>query len=146
MVAVGYGLQTADCEDVVQETFMRLLRADPTFNDSEHEKAWLIVTAANVCKNYLTKSERKNLALQDWDADGETPSSEVPPAPDQDSQLLACLGQLPERLRLTLYLYYYEGYNSQEISEMLGIHPASVRRRLSEARSLIKKLWKQYEK
>lgn len=59
MVAVGYGLQAADCEDVVQESFMRLLRADPVFNDPEHKKAWLIVTAANVCKNYLARSERK---------------------------------------------------------------------------------------
>ena len=77
MVAVGYGLQAADCEDVVQESFMRLLHADPVFNDPEHKKAWLIVTAANVCKNYLARSERKNLALPDWDQasdDGQHPS------------------------------------------------------------------------
>lgn len=143
--------------------------ADPVFNDPEHKKAWLIVTAANVCKNYLARSERKNLALPDWDqasddgqhpspghstpynetsvlyGDGPAPYSETPDLcgenpsiSDRDCQLLACLGQLPARLRLTLYLYFYEGYNSQEISEMPGIHPASVRRRLSEARRLIK--------
>jgi RNA polymerase sigma factor (sigma-70 family) len=142
MVAVSYGLQAADCEDIVQETFIRLLRANPVFNDAEHEKAWLIVTAGNLCKNYLAKSERKNIPLDGWDA----PADSGPAANESEQQMVRCLRQLPERLRLTVYLYYYEGYNSREIAEMLGIHSASVRRRLSEARGYLKELWKTYEK
>ncbi|MDO5016431.1 MAG: sigma-70 family RNA polymerase sigma factor [Eubacteriales bacterium] len=145
LVAVSYGLQVVDCEDIVQETFIRLLRANPAFNDAEHEKAWLIVTAGNLCKNYLAKSERKNIPLEGWDGPvetGETGSG----AYDSEQQMIHCIRQLPERLRLTVYLYYYESYNSREIADMLGIHSASVRRRLSEARRYLKELWKTYEK
>ena len=43
----------ADLEDAVQDTFLKLIKADKRFESLEHEKAWLIVTATNTCKNYL---------------------------------------------------------------------------------------------
>ena len=41
-----------DAEDVVQEVFLRLVRARPSFRDEEHGKAWLLRVAAN-CTNDL---------------------------------------------------------------------------------------------
>ena len=41
----------SDAEDAVQDTFIKYLSKSPTFNDSEHEKAWLITVATNRCKN-----------------------------------------------------------------------------------------------
>lgn len=132
LVAVGYGMQRADCEDIVHETFLKLMRYAPDFESQEHEKAWLIVTAANICKNLFRKRYRKDLPLEDWDRPEEAKSAEA------ENDLLAALRKLPERLRLTVHLYYYEGYQSAEIAEMLGLHPASVRRQLSQARKLLK--------
>ena len=42
-----------DTEDMVQSTFLKLLQYPGEFSDSEHEKAWLIVTASNLCKDQL---------------------------------------------------------------------------------------------
>lgn len=130
MVAVGYGLQRSDCEDIVHDTFMRLIRYEPEFKNAEHEKAWLIVAAGNLCKNLFRKSSSKDLPLEDWDA---------PYHPnDEGDEVIQAVRSLPERLRQTVHLYYYEGYKSHEIAEMLKLHPASVRRQLVEARDMLK--------
>ena len=51
----------SDAEDAAAETFVRLLEHQPSFDSQEHEKAWLIVTARNVCKNELRSKRRKHL-------------------------------------------------------------------------------------
>src|SRR5699024_7041905 len=43
----------ADTEDAVQNTFIKLIASNIEFNSSNHEKAWLITTASNHCKNSL---------------------------------------------------------------------------------------------
>lgn len=131
MVARGYGLQKTDCEEIVQETFVRLMHAAPRFKSLDHEKAWLIVTAGNLCKNHFKRASYQDLPLEDWDQAEEEVGGEA-------GELLWALRKLPEDLRLVLHLTYYEGYKSHEISEILGLHPASVRRKLVKARECLK--------
>lgn len=42
-----------DAEDAAQNVFRKVMEYDQPFRDPEHEKAWLIVTARNECKNQL---------------------------------------------------------------------------------------------
>jgi len=42
-----------ETEDAVQTTFLKLMNSNIAFKDEAHEKAWLIVTASNVCKKQL---------------------------------------------------------------------------------------------
>ena len=44
-----------EAEDMVQETFLRLIASGKTFENQRHEKAWLIVTASNLCKDQLKR-------------------------------------------------------------------------------------------
>lgn len=48
-----------DAEDTVQTVFIKLMQAKPKLSSAEHEKAWLIVTAKNHCKNILKQSWKK---------------------------------------------------------------------------------------
>ena len=41
----------SDAEDVVQEVFLRLLKYQPGFESLEHEKAWMIRTTLNLCRD-----------------------------------------------------------------------------------------------
>lgn len=50
-VAYSFMKNGADAEDMVQETFIRLLRSGMVFDSVQHEKAWLIVTVSNLCKS-----------------------------------------------------------------------------------------------
>lgn len=97
-VCITFLKNPADAEDAVQETFLRLLRSAPELGSETHEKAWLIVTARNVCKNELARARRREVPLE------EAPAHYVP----ELSDTLLALRSLPEKYRLPLYLYYYE--------------------------------------
>lgn len=59
----SYMKNSSDCEEAVQDTLIRLITKRPHFSSMEHEKAWLIVTATNVCKNKLKHWFRKTVAI-----------------------------------------------------------------------------------
>lgn len=52
-VCLSFMKNTEDAEDMVQETFLKLMNCEMQFESEEHERAWLIVTASNTCKNEL---------------------------------------------------------------------------------------------
>ena len=54
-VCFSYMKNKSETEDMVQETFLRLITSKKTFDNERHEKAWLIVTASNLCKDSLKK-------------------------------------------------------------------------------------------
>lgn len=43
----------ADADDILQEVYLRLLRYEPDFQGKEHEKAWMIRTTINLCKDFM---------------------------------------------------------------------------------------------
>lgn len=53
-----------DAEDAVQTTFIKLMHYNKPFANAEHEKAWLIVTATNTCKDMLRRASRQDEALE----------------------------------------------------------------------------------
>lgn len=130
-VAYSFMKNPADAEDMVQEAFVRLLRGDVTFTSEQHEKAWLIVTVSNLCKSALRSPWRRRESFDDLT---EQPMAEDP-APDETLQAVLAL---PEEYKLPVYLYYYEGYPTADIAEMLGVAPATIRSRLNRARKKLK--------
>lgn len=139
---ISYSLlkNAPDAEDAVQETFCRMIAKAPDFENEAHERAWLIKTAENYCKSLLRHWWRRREPLEDH------PELSLLKAPEADDVLQTVLA-LPNRLKITTYLYYYEGYKAAEIAEMLGRSPSAVRSALSDARKLLKeRLGEQYDK
>lgn len=129
-VAYSFMKNGADAEDMVQETFLRLMRSGTVFESAQHEKAWLIVTVSNLCKSALRSPWRR----EDLDALSEQPTTEDA-APDETLQAVLAL---PDDYKLPVYLYYYEGYPTADIARMLKVAPATVRSRLNRARKKLK--------
>lgn len=130
-VCYSYMKNKPEAEDMVQETFLRMITSGQTFENSRHEKAWLIVTAANLCKDTLKKWWRKHEDLDDY-------ANILPAAdPKEDSAVEAVLN-LPPKYKDVVYLYYYEGYSTAEIARHLKSPEATVRSRLSRARTILK--------
>lgn len=65
-VCFSYMKNRADTEDMVQDTFIKLISSGACFNSVEHEKAWLIVTASNLCKNTLRHWWRRRENMEDY--------------------------------------------------------------------------------
>ena len=64
-IAFTYLKNRYDSEDALQECFLRYLRSRPSFSDPQHEKAWLIVTVGNICRDMLKSRSRKHESLED---------------------------------------------------------------------------------
>lgn len=120
-----------DAEDATQNVFRKVMEQDKPFRDPEHEKAWLIVTARNECRDQLKHWWRRN-------RESETALLQVSSRQPEDSGLKELIWELPEQDRLVLYLYYYQGYTAQEIAELLGKNPSTVRTWLVRARKKLK--------
>jgi RNA polymerase sigma-70 factor (ECF subfamily) len=108
--------------------FFNLLRCGKTFENTQHERAWLIVTASNVCKNMLKKKSRKALPLED-----EHIASE-----DIVDETFAAILALPQKYKLAIYLYYYEGYSAKEIGNMLGKRQSTIWKHLKTGRDMLR--------
>lgn len=121
-----------DTEDMVQETFLRLMNSANSFMSEEHEKAWLIVTASNLCRDTLKKWWRHVENIED-------PSLGLKQPPFEIDGVLDAILKLPADQKTAVYMYYYEGYSTAEIAEYLHCPHATVRSRLSRARKTLKR-------
>ncbi len=123
-----------DAEDVVQDTFITYLTKSTPFNDSEHEKAWLITIATNRCKNMRRYNIiRKHMDINDL---------QLYCKDDENYGLIEHLMRLPNKHKIVLLLYYVEGYKVDEIAKILVITTSAVKKRLQRGRELIRERYR----
>ena len=120
-----------DAEDAAQTVFRKAMEQAQPFRDPEHEKAWLIVTARNECRNQLKHWWRARRA------DSETLDSLIWEEPE-DHKVWEQVAALPKPHQLVLYLHYFQGYTTGEIAGILRENPSTVRSRLVQARKKLK--------
>lgn len=129
-----YMKQESDACDMVQETFLRLLKSKPEFDSDEKAKAWLIVTASNCCKTQLKKWWRSRREAYDE----ETATNMGFALSEREAAVRELVLSLDKKYSVPMYLYYFEGYRVHEISDMLQIKESTIQTRLARARELLK--------
>lgn len=90
------------------------------------------MTAGNICKNKLRSQNIRNLFLQKTIKEETYENS---PLQDETLQLIL---DLPPNIKMSLYLYYYEGYTSGQIADLMGKSDAAVRKYLQQGREKLK--------
>ena len=126
-ISYQYLKQTCDAEDICQTVFLKYISANMAFDSVEHEKAWIIRTTINACKDHLKSAWfRRTAALDDA---AQIAAPEVP-----DTWLLDAMKGLPEKHRISLYLYYYEEYSAREIAQVMGVSESAVGQYLTRGR------------
>ena len=119
-----------DAEEAVQEAFIRLLYKAPSFVDAEHEKRWLLRVQINICKDILKSGWRSRTVHLE-----EAGSYQM----DSDSlYIMERLVSLPQKYKSVIYLHYYEGYQLQEIADLLGIGLSAAKMRMKRGRELLR--------
>lgn len=126
----------SDAEDVVQEVFLRLLKYQPGFASLDHEKAWMIRTTLNLCRDVLKSRWSSTIRMEELSV--EDKNSYVNPYVDKDETLWTLL-ELPHMYRICLYLFYYEDYSIKEIARALEEPENTVKTRLRRGREMLKK-------
>lgn len=132
-ICFSFMKNAADTEDMVQETFLKMIANGRQFASENHEKAWLIVTASNTCKDALKHWSRQTENIDNC----QIPAS----APFHDNSMLDAILMLPVKYKEVVYLYYYEGYTTAEIAKILHCPKSTIRNRLAKARKLLKKYY-----
>lgn len=136
-VALHNTQNISDAEDVVQTVFLKLLRLGTQFADAEHEKAWLIRVTINQCRDLKRSAWHKKTT-------GFAQAHTALPArgEEQGFEVLQVVRQLPDGYANIVYLYYFEGYSTLEIANMLNMNQNTVESRLHRARAKLRALLK----
>ena len=129
-VIFNYLRNTHDTADVHQEVFIKLFQTETVFQSDDHLKAWLIRVAANLSKNFLRDNKRRS---------GEELDENIPYCEEnQDNEILNYVLYLPEKYRIPLHLFYYEGYSVKQIADVLEIPQGTVKIHLRRGREKLK--------
>ena len=105
--------------------------------NEEHEKAWIIRTAINLCKDLLKSKWHKSTVRLEAAPEFERAYFQVLPAESDDTLFLTL--ELPERYRSCLYLFYYEDYSIREIAQILELPENTVKTNLRRGREALKR-------
>lgn len=130
-VALNYLKSGTEADDVTQNVFLKLWKEKKPFESEEHVRSWLIRVTINECKSLLRAPWRSAENFEDY---AEKLSFVAP----EHSELFYAVMDLPKKYRLPIYLYYYEGYSTEEVAKILGIPRATVATHLRRGRQMLK--------
>ena len=137
-LAIQHTGNRAEAEDIVQDTFLKLLESGKTFRDDGHAKAFLIRSAINRCKDYLKSARRTRSAALSDTAEHQLPADSGG-FPDETTQMiLDAMQQLRPDFRNVIYLYYYEEYSIREIAAIMHKSSNTVSSWLTRAKNQLK--------
>ncbi len=144
--------QRQDAEDTMQEVLIRSLPYLPKFTNSKALTVWLYTVARNSCLLSRRKSKfapKTEMSLDELMPDREEleglygrPSDSPELAAirgQQDSRLREAIRSLAPQYRIVLVLRDMEGLTDDEVAEVTGLRPGTVRVRLHRARLFVQK-------
>jgi RNA polymerase sigma-70 factor (ECF subfamily) len=132
-------------DDLLQESFHRLLRRVPAGLDEPRLTGWLYRTATRLAHDAWRRARRQRRWLERTPAGANAFAPSWEPAPGGDAALSRraveqALGRLAPRERALLWLAHVEGWEHREIAGALGLAPASIRVLLFRARRRMARL------
>ena len=128
----------ADSNDVMQEVFLKFYQNMDKLTEEAHVRPWLITVTMNTCRNELrsgwfSRTVRKDtLDEASYDEDF-----------GEKSDLFYAVMELPEKERVPIHLFYYEGCSTSEIAKLLNMKESTVRVRIMRGREKLKKKLKE---
>jgi RNA polymerase sigma-70 factor, ECF subfamily len=122
-------------DDLLQETYYRLLRAGGTFVDEGHRRNYLFRIAANLVRDHHRRRRFTSLlALDEHQAAQPQSGTDAADRAARRIDLSRAMARLKPRERDLLWLAYANGFSHQEIAASLGLKTASVKSLLFRAR------------
>ena len=142
----------ADAEDIVQESFIEIERSIHKLNEPKYFKAWLNRIIFSKSTRLFRKNKDVNMRPYDDTALSQITEERRYLLPKQESKfqsdrevMLSFVDQLPDKLRVTLYLMYFEELSVKEIAMILQIPDGTVKSRISSAKTELRTMIRSYE-
>ena len=131
-VSMGMLHHEQDAQDAVQNAILHAYQNRSKLRNEEYFVTWLVRILINECKKQL-KSRKYNADIGD-----DLPDIASRDNPYQSVELGEAIHHLPEKIRLTVILFYVEDYSIKEIKSILHIPEGTVKSRLNTGRRLLK--------
>ena len=142
--ALNYVKEEAVAEDMMQEAFIKAFLKINHFDNKVTFGAWLKRIVINQCLDWLKKKKLRIVTIdakhissieeEDWHVDSSISVAEIHTAIDK----------LPDNYKIILKLFLLEGYDHQEISQILNITEVSSRSQVFRGRNKLKQLLKPF--
>ena len=116
MYHVGYSIlhNDQDCADAVQEALTRAWQKHNTLRNPSRFRPWLMKILVNTCRDMLRQRQKiRFVPLEEDILPTEPPAEPLP--------LKECIDLLRPEWRITVLLYYLEGFSVAEIADTLGV-------------------------
>ncbi len=136
---------TAEAEDLTQETFLRAYRGRDSLREEGAQITWLYRIATHVCLDRLRQYARRNPRESDADIDQvDVPEPDTPSLQKtlEQDEMSGCvqgyLTRLPDNYRSAIMLHDMHDLDAPEIAQLLGESVANVKIRLHRARQKLR--------
>jgi RNA polymerase sigma-70 factor (ECF subfamily) len=141
IVALRFVKDTMEAEDIVQESFIKAFSKLEQYKAEVSFGAWLKRIVINRCIDVLKSKRQRMLELEEHHLNVVDEDYEKDWLVDDDitiDNVKTAIEQLPEKYKYVLMLYLIEGYDHQEISEVLDISEVASRTQLSRGKQKLK--------
>lgn len=128
---------SADAEDMVQDTLVTWLSETPVFPDEAHEKQWLVKVVRNNSLMLIRKRKNRDRILSE--------QAKVSVGRDADYGILDVLYTLPDKYKAVLLLFYVEEFSVEEIATVLKKSVSAVKMRLKRGREMLSERYREKE-
>lgn len=125
-----------DIEDAVQETIIQTYKSIKKIKNPEYFKTWIIKVLINKCNKLYKKKQRNLEYIEDISIDYYSYDNNDVLASNLDFYTL--IKDLNYKERISLILYYAEGFTTKQISKILKEPESTIRNRLSRSKIKIK--------
>ena len=137
--ALAYTKRTDEAEDVVQEVGIKLWERRDELETMRSVEAYALNAVKNRCLDYLRSPHNRMDELVDaHDATHEQTPHHMVEQADMAEFVRRLINRLPEQQQMAIRLRDIEGYELEEIAEILGSNEGTVRANLSRARQKIR--------
>lgn len=126
-----------DAEDILQEAFVDCFRNLNTFRFESTFGAWLKKIIVNKCINQLKKKKIDLTLCENLPVDIHEEDNEVI---YDTTKIFKGIEKLPDGYRVILTLYLLEGYDHQEIAQILGITESTSKSQYSRAKDKLRSI------
>lgn len=136
MVAKGIVKNDTDIADVIQESILKAYTNYDSLQDKNKFKAWILRIVHNTAIDFIKKQRE----LLDSDTVEQIPIME--PSIDKETKLTIweAVQKLIYPYQTVIILYYYNGYSTEQISEITSTSVVNIRKQLSRGRKMLANL------
>lgn len=138
IISCRYLKNKEEAKDAMQDGFLKAFLNLSSYSDKTNFSSWLKTIVINTCIDYLKKRKLKTVSIEnyplvivndnDWHFDAKITKTEI----------LDTIDKLPLKYQLVVKLYLLEGYDHQEIGNILKIPISTSKTRLRRGKSVLK--------